>query len=243
MNVKFANVIIAIAIISSAYILASAYTYKYKSQETIVVTGLGETEFSSDLIVWECRLTVETTNVEEGYASLERDKKMVNDFISKQGVADSAVNYNFVQVNKMTESTYGANGNYTGQKFKGYQLIQPITIESKEIDLIEGLTRDISSLIAQGVMIEAFSPSYFYTKLDDLKLALIEGASADARQRAEKIAINSNAKLGALKEARMGVFQITGANSNEEYLAGGSFNTRDRNKKARVTMRVEYRVK
>jgi len=43
--------------------------------------------------------------------------------------------------------------------------------------------------------------------------------------------------------ARMGVFQITGANANEEYSAGGSFNTSSRQKKARITMRVEYRVK
>lgn len=43
--------------------------------------------------------------------------------------------------------------------------------------------------------------------------------------------------------ARMGVFQITGANTNEEFSAGGSFNTSSRQKKARITMRVEYRIK
>ena len=41
----------------------------------------------------------------------------------------------------------------------------------------------------------------------------------------------------------MGVFQITGANTNEEFSAGGSFNTSSRQKKARITMRVEYRVR
>ena len=41
----------------------------------------------------------------------------------------------------------------------------------------------------------------------------------------------------------MGVFQITGANANEEFSAGGSFNTASRHKKARITMSIEYRIK
>lgn len=49
-HIKYA--IIGIAIILSAYLLGRAYTYKYRSQDTVVVTGLGETEFESDLIVW-----------------------------------------------------------------------------------------------------------------------------------------------------------------------------------------------
>lgn len=53
----------------------------------------------------------------------------------------------------------------------------------------------------------------------------------------------AGAKLGGVASARMGVFQITGANTNEEFSAGGSFNTSSRQKKARITMRVEYRIK
>ena len=74
-------------------------------------------------------------------------------------------------------------------------------------------------------------------------MGLIETASADARLRAEKIAANAGAKIGRVASARMGVFQITGANTNEEFSAGGSFNTASRHKKARITMRIEYRVK
>ena len=74
-------------------------------------------------------------------------------------------------------------------------------------------------------------------------MGLIETASADARMRAEKIARNAGTKIGRVASARMGVFQITGANTNEEFSAGGSFNTASRQKKARITMRVEYRVK
>ena len=240
-NLKF--VIIGLAIVVSAWLLGRAYTYKYRSQDTIVVTGLGETEFASDLIVWDGELVYETQDVATGYAQLERNKQKVQEFITSRGVAAEQIVFKFVNVYKQTEPIYNANGNYAGQRFTGYRLCQGFSIESSEVDKVENISREISALIAKGVSIEAFQPSYYYTKLDDVKLSLIERASADARARAEKIATNAGAKVGSVASAKMGVFQITGANSNEEFSAGGSFNTSSRQKKARITMKVEYRVK
>ena len=240
-NVKY--IIIALAIVVAAWLLGRAYTYKYRSQDTIVVTGLGETEFVSDLIVWDGEIVYETQDVASGYVQLERNKQKVLEFITSRGVAAEQVVFKFVNVYKQTEPVYNAAGNYAGQRFTGYRLSQGFSIESSEVDKVENISREISSLIAQGVSIEAFQPSYYYTKLDDVKLSLIERASADARTRAEKIAENAGTAIGRMASAKMGVFQITGANSNEEFSAGGSFNTTSRQKKARITMRVEYRVK
>ncbi len=240
-NVKY--IIIALAIVVAAWLLGRAYTYKYRSQDTIVVTGLGETEFASDLIVWNGEIVYETQDVASGYAQLERNKQKVLEFITSRGVAAEQVVFKFVNVFKESEPVYNASGNYAGQRFTGYRLSQGFSIESSDVDKVENISREISALIAQGVSIEAYQPSYYYTKLDDVKLSLIERASADARARAEKIAENAGAAIGRVASAKMGVFQITGANSNEEFSAGGSFNTTSRQKKARITMRVEYRVK
>jgi hypothetical protein len=60
--------------------------------------------------------------------------------------------------------------------------------------------------------------------------------------RAEQIASNSNASLGNLRNATMGIFQITGQNSSEEYSWGGTFNTAAKNKTASITMRLEFQV-
>ena len=56
------------------------------------------------------------------------------------------------------------------------------------------------------------------------------------------IASNSGADLGELSNANMGIFQITGQNSNEEYSWGGTFNTSDKNKTARITVKLEYEI-
>ncbi len=235
--------VLALAAILCAVVLGRAYTYKYRSQDTIVVTGLGETEFVSDLIVWSGALTAESQSVAAGYAQLEANKQKVQKYLADKGIPADAVVFEFVNVDKQYESVYGANGNWAGQRFTGYMLRQRFTVESTDVEKVEVVSREISSLIAQGVSIEAYAPDYYYTKLDDVKMGLIETASADARTRAEKIADNAGTKIGRVASARMGVFQITGANSNEEFSAGGSFNTSSRTKKARITMRIEYRLK
>ncbi len=238
----YGYIILAVTVITSVVLLSNAYKYKYKAQESISVTGLGETSFISDLIVWSGQIVVEAQNVEEGYAELERQKALVSDFILAQGIAAESTTFDFVNVSKEYESSY-YDGNYIGQIFSGYTLSQPISIESSDVEVVERMSREISSLIAQGVTLEAYSPSYYYTKLEDVKLSLIEKASADAYERATKIASASGAELGGMQNANMGVFQITGANTDEEYSAGGSLNTSSRNKKARITMRIEYKIK
>lgn len=235
--------IIALAVVVAAALVARAYTYKFRAQQTIVVTGLGETEFASDKIVWSGTLTAEAPTAAAGYAQIEQSKAKVLAFITSKGVESKNVVFEFVNSDKQYQPVYNANGNWAGQRFTGYELRQRFVIESENVELIEEISREISSLIAQGVSIEAYAPDYYYTKLDDVKMGLIETASADARQRAEKIATNAGAKLGRVLSARMGVFQITGANTNESFSAGGSFNTSSRQKKARITMRIEYRVK
>lgn len=236
-------VIIGAAVVLSAAVLGYAYTYKYRCQNTVTVTGLGETEFTSDFIVWGGSLHVESRDVISGYAKIESDRQKVLDYITSKGIDPSSVVFQFVNVYEQTEPVYNAQGNYAGSRFKCYSLNQSFTIESKDVDKVENISREISSLIAKGVSIDAQMPSYYYTGLDDVKLSLIEKASADALARANNILRNAGGRLGRVMSARLGVFQITGANTNEEFSAGGSFNTTNRNKKARVTIRVEYRVK
>lgn len=236
-------IIPGIAAIVCAFVLGNAYTYKFRAQDTVVVTGLGETEFASDLIVWSGAITAEAANAAAGYAQIETSKRKVQEYLAAKGIPAEAVVFDFVNVNKQFAPVYNANGSWAGQRFTGYELRQRFTVESKEVDKVEAVSREMSSLIAQGVSIEAYQPDYYYTRLDDVKLSLIERASADARTRAEKIAANAGAKIGKVRSARMGVFQITGANTNEEFSAGGSFNTSSRQKKARITMRIEYRIK
>jgi hypothetical protein len=130
-----------------------------------------------------------------------------------------------------------------GTEFVGYELTQSIQIESKEVDKIEALSREITELLNQGVQFYSKAPRYYYTKLGDLKIEMISKATKDGKIRAEKIAEFSGGELGELESATMGVFQITGQNSTENYSWGGTFNTSSKEKTASITMKLVYKIK
>ncbi|MFN9777630.1 MAG: SIMPL domain-containing protein, partial [Candidatus Kapaibacterium sp.] len=75
-----------------------------------------------------------------------------------------------------------------------------------------------------------------------VKANLLSAASREGRERAQTIATNSGGKIGSLRKAEMGIFQITGQNSNDDYSWSGAFNTTSRFKTASVTVKMEFDV-
>ncbi|HSJ69348.1 MAG TPA: SIMPL domain-containing protein [Anditalea sp.] len=235
--------IFALAIIISAALLGNAIINRNKQAGTVDVTGLGQQNFSSDLVVWEGNFSRESYDIKDAYAALEKDRKAVTDYLTRKGIPQEQIIFNAVNTNPQYEQNYSANGNFIGQTFLGYQLNQSIQIESSEVDKVEQISREITELLLQGVKFYSQPPRYYYTQLESLKLEMISKATEDARLRAERIAENSGSKLGQLISANMGIFQITGQNSAEDYSWGGTFNTSSKEKTASITMRLSYRVK
>lgn len=234
---------IAIAIIAGVLLLANAYKYKYKATETITVTGLAEKDFVSDQIVWTGNYSRKTMDLKSAYSQLKEDESKIRNYLKGKGVTDAEMVFSAVSIDKEFSSRYDENGRITGSEFTGYNLKQDVTVESKDIEKVEKISREITELIESGIEFNSSSPSYYYTKLSELKIDLLAKASADAKQRAETIAKNSGSRLGSIKKATMGVFQITGQNSNEDYSYGGAFNTSSKNKTASITIRIDYAVK
>ena len=159
----------------------------------------------------------------------------------KKGVKSNELEISSIDIEKEFQTMYESNGTSYSQ-FIGYKLTQRISVESGNVDVVEKISREISELIDQGIEIVTESPLYYYTKLSELKVEMIAQATADAKLRAEKIADKSDATLGSLKKATMGVFQIIGQNTDEDYESGGSFNTSSKNKTATITVRLEYKA-
>jgi hypothetical protein len=121
-------------------------------------------------------------------------------------------------------------------------LVQAVKIESTDVDKVDKISREATELIENGIEFNSSSPSFYNTKLNEVKMELLGKASADAKSRAEIIAKNAGSSLGTLKKATMGVFQITGKNSNENYSYGGSFNTASRRKTGSITIKMEFQA-
>lgn len=235
--------IIGCSVIVSVVILSFALTYRTRSCDTISVTGLGETVFMSDLIVWEGVISVESNDKLEGYKQIENNQKKVNEYLVANGIKSDEVKWGFVNSEKEYYSAYNDEGNYIGSRFSNYLITQTFIVTSKDVDNVERISRESSTLIAKNIDIDSRSPRYYYTQLDDLKLDLIENASKDAYMRAKNIVNNAGARMGKASSAHLGVFQITDPTGTEEYSYGGTFNTSSKEKKARITVRMEYRLK
>lgn len=234
-------IIFSVAIVIAAYLLGHSYLSRANPDGVISVTGSGSENFTSDLIVWEGHFTRVNPDLEEAYKELNRDKEVVKNYLTEKGISSDNFVFNSVQTNEQRENQY-QNGNYVGSTFKAYELVQTVKIESKNVELVEKVSREITELLNKGVQFTSTPPRYYYTKLADLKIKMISKATEDARLRAEKIADNSGGELGRLKSANMGVFQITGQNSGEDYSWSGTYNTADKRKTASITMRLEYKI-
>lgn len=236
------SVIAAFALIVFASVLGEAYKFKYKSSHTINVTGNAKMDFESDIVKWTANYSRKSMDMSAASEQLINDRRLVREFLEGQGIASSEIVFDAVNIYR--EFSYGSD-NYGNSKqtFTGYNLSQSVSVESRDLDKVDNASREISALISQGIELSSYSPNYYYSMLEDLKLELISQASANATQRAENIADEAGASLGDLIKADLGIFQITGQNDNEDYSYGGVFNTTSRHKTANITVRASYLTK
>ena len=182
-------------------------------------------------------------DLKQAYADLKTDKETISEYLISKGLSDSVIIFNAVNTDKNMKQNYSTDGKYLGQEFIGYTLSQTVQINSKEVEKVEKISREVTELLNKGIQLYSMSPRYYYTKLEDLKIEMVSRATENALLRAKSISENSGARLGDLSLAQMGIFQITGQNSNEDYSWGGAYNTSSKEKTASITMKLTYLIK
>jgi uncharacterized protein len=237
------HIIIALAVIVGVWIAASAYKYRFRSAQTIVVTGLAERDFISDQIVWTGSFTRHGFELKDAYAQLKADEAEIRRYLNANRIPDSNIVFSSVDVQRNYEQRFDDAGRQIGSQFSGYNLQGRVTVDSRNIAVVERLSREITGLLQKGIELNSTPPAYYFSGLNNLKIDLLAKAAQDALKRAQTIAENSEASLGDIRKASMGVFQITGKNMNEDYSYGGAFNTSSKEKTASVTLRVDYGIK
>lgn len=236
-------IVFSLAIIVASIVGGYAIIHRNDAERTISVTGLGSQDFDSDLVVWEGRFSALNPDLGKAYEELKSNREKVEAYLTQKNIQRDQWVFSAVENYQRTRPKYTAEGRYAGEDFEGYELSQRVTIRSEEVQKIEDISRSITDLLNQGVQLYSSTPRYYYTKLSELKLDMIAKATRDARLRAEQIAKESGANLGGVVSAQMGIFQITGRLSGEDYSWSGTFNTADKEKTASITMRLVYKVK
>lgn len=240
------SVVIALIAAAAAIICVSIFSgnfakyKKYSGGNGITVTGSASCDFESDLIVWRGSFSAYGMTPNYAYQSIKNDADVIKKYLLDNGIAENEMVFSSISISQRWTTEYNDEGERIGEFLDGYDLYQSITVTSSDIDKVDAVSRDITKLIESNIEFESDSPEYYYTKLDELKLDLIEQATENARTRAEIIADGTNADTTRLLSANLGVFQITAQNSNSEYSYGGAFDTSSRHKTATITVKLNY---
>ena len=230
--------ILALGLIISSFIISSSMVKLKMAGNTITVTGSAKQQIKSDLATWNGSYSAQAADLSNAYNQIKANQEVVRKYLIAQGVAENAMS--FSSINTEVRYVTMPNGQMTSQ-VEGYRLYQQVELSSKDVDKITQLSRQTTDLINQGVEFQSNPPQYFYTKIADLKVQMLSLATKDAKVRADQIANNASSKVGALRAAKMGVFQITPLYSNDvsDY---GVNDTSSLDKEITAVMNCEFEI-
>lgn len=202
---------------------------------------MGTKDFVSDEIYWSGNFAAKAMNAKDAYNLITADKAKVKQFFLTKGFKETEIIFSGVNFDKSYRTVTIEDENNTTKSesiFDGYTATQTISFSSKKnpelMKKIETVIDQTAELINSGIQFNPNQVQYTYSDLPSLKHDLIEKATQDAKERAQKIVKTGKGDMGKLKDASMGVFQITGKGSVEEDSYGGTNDTSSKDKTARI---------
>ncbi|HKC62488.1 MAG TPA: SIMPL domain-containing protein [Pyrinomonadaceae bacterium] len=216
-NIFNAGFALAVALVLSSIVLGWAYVHTKKNDQTITVTGSAKKRIKSDLVVWRAGVSYQGAHLQDAYKTLQDSVPRIKQYLISKGVPENEITIQAVSSTALHSKD--KDGNETNE-ITGYTEKQELEVRSNDVERIGKISREATELIGQGIPLESSAPEYYYTKIADLKIEMLAAASKDAKQRAQQIASSTGSTIGSVRSAKMGVMQITAADSNEVTDAG-----------------------
>ena len=198
---------------------------RFKEYErTVTVKGLSERNVPADTALWPVTFAASGNELSAVYTQLEKDSGKVRQFLLDKGFKAEEITLSAPNVNDKGQY---ADDNRGGLR---YYATQTATVYTKNIDLVRAMNTQIAELgKVTGRDKEAAATDYQFSGLNALKPQMIEEATRNARQVAQKFAEDSNSRLGKIKSASQGQFSLEPRDANTPHI-----------KAVRVVATVEY---
>ncbi len=230
--------ILSMGLIVSALIGGRALEKMRSANNSVTVKGVAEKDITSDLATWRGQITVRAKDAVEGYDKIQSNFTTATKFLLQQGVPSDAIEEGTIKAS--THYKRDAKGHATSE-IESHTLSQTFTVTMTDVALTKRLAKESTQLIRNGIAFSSHSPSFYYTKLEDLKLDLLERAADNANLRAERLAKSSGNRVANIISASQGIFQITQPNSTETS-SWGMYDTDSIEKKVRAVVTMRYRT-
>ena len=210
------------------------------AKNSVAVTGSAYEIVQSDSGKLDLSLNVRNADKSKAYAIAKSQMPIVMDYLKSKGF-DVEKDVDVRSANGYYSYKTGYNGMSTGE-ISHYNLSQQISVKSDDVEKIKDVSLDLTALMDKGLDLDVNDTSYFYSKMPELKVKLLQNATVDAKQRADAMLKPTHNRVGKIQSVRMGVFQITPVNSNDVSDMGIN-DTSTIEKKITAVANVEFRIK
>jgi len=221
-------IVLALGVAAGGYFAGEGLLKARELDRTVTVKGLAEQEHPANIAIWPIRFVRPGNNLQELVAALETDAQRVKKFLLGYGFTEAELTVNPPAIVDKQAQSYG-NSN---ARFR-YSATGLVTVYTAKVDAVRKAKTLLSDLGKQGVTVNADEyqsrAEYIFTGLNDVKPAMVEEATRNAREVAEKFAADSASTLGKIKTARQGQFSILDRDSNTPHI-----------KKVRIVSTLQY---
>lgn len=235
--------ILAVGLMAAAFILG----HQFKNlQQTGVITvkGLAEADHKASLGTWRVSVYGWGPTYSDAMKANQQSLNQAVKFLKEQGFTDNEREITDIGVSDNTEYYVDEFGKDRSRK-NGYNASRSIVLSTKDLAKLQTALSKIQFLRAENEAIDFSEPSYYLENLEVIKRDLIAKATQDAYVRAEEFAKTSNVKVGLLRSASQGSFDIKSSRPNTEDSDdsyGGSYDTSTIDKKVRLVVTIQYAI-
>ena len=194
---------LAVAMVVTGIVVASAIRDVKARRDTITVTGSARFPIMADFASWHLSATATAFDPRTAARQLARETRTVRAFLADGGLTGSDVSVPPIVA-------YEVLLRVPGQRTRrpGYRLTQPFTVRSRKVAAVESVASNVSTLFERGLPVSVSRISYVSTQLSVARRRALERATADAKRRAATIVSGLNGDLGGVRRASLGVYQI-----------------------------------
>lgn len=201
-----AAAVLAIGLALAGYLVGDGIVTARQSDRAVSVRGFAEREVPANLALWPIVFTVTSNDLGTLQARADEGVRRVLAFLANDFPADQvSVSAPRVQ----DRQAQGVTGD--GGRLERYAAEVAVTVRSDRIDAVKQAIQRSGELVKQGVAVirsYEYNTQYLYTRLDEVKPAMIAEATGDARRAAEQFAKDSGSKVGAIRSAQQGLFTV-----------------------------------
>ena len=199
-NWEIESLILAIGVVILGIFIKSGLSNVSGNDRVVNVKGLAEMEVQASKVTWPLMYKDLGDNLITLYDKINSTNNAIVSFLKKNGITKEEITINAPEIIDMQAERY----NSTPAPYR-YNITSVITVTSTKVELVRKLISEQSELLKQGIAITGgdyrYNVVYEYTGLNSIKPNMIEEATKNARQAAEKFAKDSDSKLGKIKSA------------------------------------------